>query len=68
MTTLTALVLLLFVLMVLIGGKTGFNSFLSVMVNGILLVLVALLISWGINIFVLTLIFIPLKLAAIIFL
>ena len=68
MTTLTALVLLLFALMVLIGVKTGFNSFLSVMVNGILLVLVALLISWGINILVLTLIFIPLKLAAIIFL
>ncbi|KRL62793.1 hypothetical protein FC23_GL001264 [Lactobacillus psittaci DSM 15354] len=63
-----ALLLILFFLMLIIGGKSGLNSFLSILLNTCLLILVALLISWGINIEILLLIFIPLKLATIIFL
>ena len=50
MTTLTALLLILLVLMIIVGGKTGFKSYLSVVINACLLILVALLISWGVNI------------------
>lgn len=68
MSTLSALLLLLFVLMLLVGGKTGFKSYLSVIINASLIILVALLISWGANIIGVALIFIPLKLLTIIFL
>ena len=50
MTTLTALLLILLILMIIVGGKTGFKSYLSVVINACLLILVALLISWGVNI------------------
>ena len=43
MTTLTALLLILLVLMIIVGGKTGFKSYLSVVINACLLILVALL-------------------------
>ena len=68
MSTLSALLLLLFMLMLLVGGKTGFKSYLSVIINASLIILVALLISWGANIIGVALIFIPLKLLTIIFL
>lgn len=68
MSSLTALVILLAVLMTVIGGETGIRSFFSVLINGILLILVALLISWGVNVELVILIFIPLKLVTIIFL
>lgn len=68
MSTLLALSIVLLVLMALIGGKTGLRSFLSIIINAILLILVAVLISWGLNIIILLLIFVPLKLATIIFL
>lgn len=68
MNTLTALLLLLFVLMLLVGGKTGFKSYLSVVINACLVILVALLISWGVNIIGVALVFIPLKLLTIIYL
>ncbi len=68
MSTLFALVITLAVLMTIVGGETGIRSFFSVIINTILLIMVALFISWGLNIAVITLIFIPLKLATIIFL
>lgn len=68
MNTLLALCIILFILMVIVGGKTGLRSYLSVVINTALLILVAILISWGINILVLTILFVPLKLATIIFL
>ena len=68
MSTLTALVIILAILMTIVGGETGIRSFFSVLINTLLLILIAILISWGINIPILILIFIPLKLATIIFL
>ncbi|MCT7831826.1 MAG: YibE/F family protein, partial [Lactobacillus crispatus] len=68
MSTLFALIVVLAILMTIVGGETGIRSFFSVLINTILLILVAMLISWGINIAILTLIFIPLKLVTIIFL
>ncbi|MDF7672824.1 YibE/F family protein [Lactobacillus sp. ESL0701] len=68
MSTLMALIIVLAVLMTLIGGETGIRSFFSVLINTLLLILVAVFISWGISIPVLILIFIPLKLVTIIFL
>ncbi|MBD5430676.1 YibE/F family protein [Lactobacillus sp.] len=68
MTTLTALLILLFILMVAVGGKTGIKSYLSVIINACLIILVALLISWGVSIFWVGIIFIPLKLLTIIYL
>ena len=68
MTTLTALLLILLILMIIVGGKTGFKSYLSVVINACLLILVALLISWGVNIVLVGVIFIPLKLLTIIYL
>lgn len=68
MSSLGALILLLAVLMTIIGGETGIRSFFSVLINTLLLILVALLISWGLNIPIITLIFVPLKLVTIIFL
>lgn len=68
MNTLTALLILLFVLMLIIGGKTGIKSYLSVIINACLVILVALLISWGVSVFWVGLIFIPLKLLTIIYL
>lgn len=68
MTTLTALLILLFALMLIVGGKTGIKSYLSVIINACLVILVALLISWGVNIFWVGVIFIPLKLLTIIYL
>ena len=64
MSTLMALIIVLAILMTIVGGETGIRSFFSVLINTLL----AMLISWGINIAVLTLIFIPLKLVTIIFL
>lgn len=63
-----ALIVVLAILMTIVGGETGIRSFFSVLINTILLILVAMLISWGINIAILALIFIPLKLVTIIFL
>ena len=63
-----ALIIVLAILMTIVGGETGIRSFFSVLINTLLLILVAMLISWGINIAILTLIFIPLKLVTIIFL
>lgn len=69
MNTLTVLLLLLLVLMLLVGGgKSGLRSFASVVVNTCLIILVALLISWGVNVIVCAVIFIPLKLLTIIYL
>lgn len=68
MSTLTALIIILAILMTIVGGETGIRSFFSVLINTALLILVALLISWGISIPILILIFIPLKLVTIIFL
>lgn len=68
MSTLLALIVVLAILMTIVGGETGIRSFFSVLINTLLLILVAMLISWGINIAVITLIFIPLKLATIIYL
>ena len=68
MSTLMALIIVLAILMTIVGGETGIRSFFSVLINTLLLILVAMLISWGINIAILTLIFIPLKLVTIIFL
>ncbi|HBQ43154.1 YibE/F family protein [Lactobacillus acetotolerans] len=68
MSTLTALIIVLAILMTIVGGETGIRSFFSVLINTMLLILVAILISWGISIPILILIFIPLKLVTIIFL
>ncbi len=68
MSSLGALIILLAILMAIVGGETGIRSFFSVMINTILLILVAMLISWGLSIPVITLIFVPLKLVTIIFL
>ena len=68
MSTLGALIAVLAILMIIVGGETGIRSFFSVLINTFLLILVAILISWGISIPILTLIFIPLKLVTIIFL
>ncbi len=68
MSTLEALLLLLLILMFIVGGKNGLRSFISVVLNTLLILLVALLISWGVNILTLALIFIPLKLLTIIYL
>lgn len=68
MSTLVVLIIVLAILMTLVGGETGIRSFFSVLINTLLLVLVALLISWGVNIPIIILIFIPLKLLTIIYL
>lgn len=68
MSTLLALTIVLAILMTIVGAETGIRSFFSVLINTLLLILVAVLISWGISIPIITLIFIPLKLATIIFL
>ena len=68
MNTLTVLLLVLLVLMLLVGGRSGLRSFASVVVNTCLIILVALLISWGVNVIVCAVIFIPLKLLTIIYL
>lgn len=68
MSTLMALIIVLAILMTIVGGETGIRSFFSVLINTMLLILLAILISWGINIPILILIFIPLKLVTIIFL
>lgn len=68
MSTLMALIIVLAILMTLVGGETGIRSFFSVLINTLLLILLAILISWGISIPLLILIFIPLKLVTIIFL
>lgn len=68
MSTLFALIIVLAILMTLVGGETGIRSFFSVLINTFLLILVALLISWGLNIPIIVLIFIPLKLLTIIYL
>lgn len=68
MSSLMALIIVLAILMTAVGGVTGVRSFFSVMINTLLLIMVALLISWGINIVALTIIFVPLKLVTIIFL
>ena len=68
LSTLIALIIVLAILMTIVGGETGIRSFFSVLINTLLLILLAILISWGINIPILILIFIPLKLVTIIFL
>ena len=49
MSSLGALIILLAILMAIVGGETGIRSFFSVMINTILLILVAMLISWGLR-------------------
>ena len=49
MTTLTALLIILLILMIIVGGKTGLKSYLSVVINACLIILVALLIYWGVS-------------------
>lgn len=68
MSTMLALLIFLLVLIILVGGKTGLKSYLSIVINTCLIILVGLLISWGINIFWIGVIFIPLKLLTIIYL
>ncbi|MCH3904927.1 MAG: YibE/F family protein [Lactobacillus sp.] len=68
MTTLSALLVFLLVLMLAVGGVSGLRSFMSVVINTCLIILVALLISWGVNICLTAIIFIPLKLLTIIYL
>ena len=68
MSTLFCLIVVLAILMAIVGGETGIRSFFSVLINTLLLILVAMLISWGISIPIIILIFIPLKLVTIIFL
>ncbi|MBA1392679.1 YibE/F family protein [Lactobacillus sp. XV13L] len=68
MSTLMALIIVLAFLMTVIGGETGIRSFFSVLINTLLLILLAIFISWGISMPILILIFIPLKLVTIIFL
>lgn len=68
MNTLTALLIVLAFLMTAVGAEAGIRSFFSVIINTLLLILVALLISWGVNIPLIILIFVPLKLITIIFL
>lgn len=68
MNTIVALIVVLAILMTIVGGETGIRSFFSVLINTLLLILVALLISWGVNIPLIILLFIPLKLVTIIFL
>ena len=68
MSSLGALIIVLAILMTIIGGETGIRSFFSVLINSLLLVLVAMLISWGLSIPIITAIFVPLKLVTIIFL
>lgn len=68
MNTIVVLIITLAVLMTIVGGETGIRSFFSVLINTFLLILVALFISWGLSIPIITLIFIPLKLVTIIFL
>lgn len=67
MNTLLVLTIVLAILMTVICGETGLRSFFSVIINIALLIFVAMLISWGLNIIAITLIFVPLKLATIIF-
>lgn len=67
MNTLFVLIIVLAILLTAIGGETGLRSFFSVLANIALLIFVAMLISWGLNIIIVTLIFVPLKLATIIF-
>ncbi|MBP2058278.1 putative membrane protein [Lactobacillus colini] len=67
MNTLLVLTITLAILMTVISGETGLRSFFSIIINVVLLIFVAMLISWGLNIPVITLIFVPLKLATIIF-
>lgn len=68
MSTLLALMITLLVLIILVGGKTGLKSYLSIVINTCLIILVGLLVAWGINIFWIGVVFIPLKLLTIIYL
>lgn len=68
MSTLFCLIVVLAILMTIVGGETGIRSFFSVLINTLLLIIVAILISWGINIPIIIFIFIPLKLLTIIYL
>lgn len=67
MNTLLVLTIILAILMTIINGETGLRSFFSIIINIVLLIFVAMLISWGLNIIAITLIFVPLKLTTIIF-
>ncbi|MFD1466168.1 YibE/F family protein [Lapidilactobacillus mulanensis] len=68
MSTMLALLLVLFLLMIVVGGRAGVKSYLSIVINFMLVFLVALLISWGANIWLTAACFIPLKLLTIIYL
>lgn len=68
MTTNTALMVILLILMVLVGGKDGLKSFLSLLLNLGLIIAAALLMGWGANIWMVIAIFVPLKLTTIIYL
>lgn len=68
MSTLGALLLLLLILITIVGGKTGLKSYLSIVLNFALIILVAVLIGIGTNILLVGVIFVPLKLLTIIYL
>ncbi|GEL12966.1 multitransmembrane protein [Lapidilactobacillus concavus DSM 17758] len=68
MSTMVALLLVLLGLMVGVGGWAGVRSYLSIVINFLLIFFFALLISWGANIWLTAACFIPLKLLTIIYL
>ncbi|MFD1410195.1 YibE/F family protein [Lapidilactobacillus gannanensis] len=68
MSSLSALLLTLLVLICLVGGTAGLKSYLSIIINFLLIFFVALLISWGANIWFTIVCFVPLKLLTIIYL
>ncbi|WP_261805931.1 YibE/F family protein [Lapidilactobacillus luobeiensis] len=68
MSTMTALLLVLLVLIVLVGGTAGLKSYLSILINFCLIFMAAWLIAGGANIWLIAVIFIPLKLATIVYL
>lgn len=68
MSSLSALLITLLILICLVGGKAGLKSYLSIIINFLLIFFVALLISWGANIWFTMICFVPLKLLTIIYL
>ncbi|MFC6315952.1 YibE/F family protein [Lapidilactobacillus achengensis] len=68
MSTMTALLLVLLALIVLVGGTAGLKSYLSILINFCLIFMAAWLIAGGANIWLIAAIFVPLKLATIVYL
>ncbi|WP_125767666.1 YibE/F family protein [Lapidilactobacillus wuchangensis] len=68
MSSLNVLLIVLLILICLVGGTAGLKSFFSIIINFLLIFLVALLISWGANVWFTIICFVPLKLLTIIYL